>query len=426
VWTNLLIGRSNPRQVNRAALEKYFREAFALNRGWDEIVADIISAEGTADENGASNFLLAHVNNQAVPATAITSKIFLGLQLQCTQCHDHPFNDSTQAEFWQFNSFFKQIEVATEPKKSNPNEKVALLRNTETGGLNFYEDRRGVMAAVSPRFNGVQISSSPSVDRRVELAKILTTGDSTQIARAFVNRMWKHYFGASFTPVVDDMGSHAEVSHVELLDQLTREFVRSGYDIKRLTRWICKSNAYSLSSQFSESNPVDNPRIGNTPLFSRVYMKSMNVEQLFDSVLVATQAQDAFGSNWDTVQQRRQQWLQQFVQAWNTDENDEVDLFDGTIPQALMMMNGELINLALSNRGTLLSDIASERSSDAAKVEAISLAALSRRPSSEEIAAVRDLIGDRARLMDSRSATTSSLQDLLWAYLNSNEFILIH
>ena len=65
----------------------------------------------------------------------------------------------------------------------------------------------------------------------------------------------------------------------------------------------------------------------------------MNVEQLFDSVLVATQAQDAFGSNWDTVQRRRQQWLQQFVQAWDTDENDEADLFDGTIPQALMMMN---------------------------------------------------------------------------------------
>ena len=426
VWTNLLIGRSNPRQVNRQALEKYFREAFALNRGWDEIVADIVSAEGTADENGASNFLLAHINNQAVPATAITSKLFLGLQLQCTQCHDHPFNDSTQAEFWQFNSFFKQVKVASQPKKSNPTEQVALLRNTETGGLNFYEDRRGMMAAVSPRFNGVQISADASVNRRAELAKILTTGDSTQIARAFVNRLWKRYFGASFTPAVDDMGSHAEVSHAVLLNQLTREFVRSGYDIKRLTRWICQSDAYSLSSRFSETNPVDNPRIGNTPLFSRVYMKSMNVEQLFDSVLVATQAQDAFGSNWDTVQRRRQQWLQQFVQAWDTDENDEADLFDGTIPQALMMMNGELINLALSTRGTLLSDIAQDRTSDAAKVEAISLAALSRRPSREEVAAVRELIGDRKGQMDARSATASSLQDLLWAYLNSNEFILIH
>lgn len=426
IWTNLLIGRSNPRQVNRGALEKYFREAFALNRGWDEVVADIISAEGSADENGASNFLLAHLNDQAVPATAITSKLFLGLQLQCTQCHNHPFNDSTQAEFWEFNSFFKQIEVANRTSKSNPNERVALLRNNGAGGPTFYESRQGVVAAALPRFNGVQVSADASVNRRAELAKILTTGDSTQIARAFVNRLWKQYFGASFTPAVDDMGSHVEVSHPELLDQLTREFVRSGYDIKRLTRWICQSNAYNLSSQASENNPVDNPQIGNTPLFSRAYVKSMNVEQLFDSVLVATQAQDAFGSSWDVVQQRRQQWLQQFVQAWDTDENDEADLFDGSISQALMMMNGELVSLALSNRGTLLNDIVLDRTSDTAKIEAISLAALSRKPSTQETAAVRRLIRDRAPHMDARSATASSLQDLFWAYLNSNEFILIH
>jgi hypothetical protein len=426
IWTNLLIGRSNSQQVDRGALEKFLREAFALNRGWDEVVADIISAEGSAEENGASNFLLAHLNNQAVPATAITAKLFLGQQLQCTQCHDHPFNDSTQAEFWQFNSFFKQIEVASKRSELNPNKRVALIKNTDTNAPTFYEDRKGVVKAVYPSYNGTQIGPDEKVNRRAELARILTSGDSTQIASAFVNRLWKQYFGAAFTPIVDDMGSHVEVSHPVLLAQLTREFVRSGYDVKRLVRWICQSDGYSLSSRFSEDNPVDNPRIGNTPLFSRVYVKSMNVEQLFDSVLVATQAQSAFGSDWDTVQNRRQEWLQQFVQAWDTDENDEADLFDGTIPQALMMMNGELINLALSSRGTWLTDVALDRTPESAKVEAIALAALSRKPSSQEVAAVRRMIKDRVPRMTPRTAMATSLQDLFWAYLNSNEFILIH
>jgi len=93
IWTNLLIGRSDSRDVNRPALQKFLRESFARNRPWNQMVAEFISAEGRFDEVGATNFLLAHLNNQAVPATAITAKIFLGRQIGCTQCHDHPFND---------------------------------------------------------------------------------------------------------------------------------------------------------------------------------------------------------------------------------------------------------------------------------------------------------------------------------------------
>lgn len=433
VWTNLLIGRSNPREVNRPALQKYLRESFAENRGWDDIVTDFIAAEGSHDENGATNFLLAHVNNQAVPATAITGQVFLGLQLQCAQCHNHPFNNQKQDEFWAFNSFFKQIKVQDQPVSTNPRVRKVALVNTREGGATFYETRQGVMKAVFPSFEGRSIDASDYVDRRAELAKLMTDGESPQIARAYVNRMWQHFFGAAFTPQVDDMGPHVAVSHPELLDELARQFVRSGYDTKQLVRWICNSEAYSLTSRFNsdETNIGDDPTQGNEPLFSRVYVKQMTVEQLFDSLLVATQAHEVFGSTWDAVADRRQQWLQQFVMAWNTDENDEADLFDGTIPQALMMMNGELIDLALeSDRGTLLSKVARSSASEKEKIETIALAALSRLPSRQESAAVRKLIRDSvstsARPVDQQLAMRSGLQDLFWACLNSNEFILIH
>lgn len=433
VWTGLLIGRSNPREVNRPALQKYLRESFAENRGWDDIVTDFIAAEGRHDENGATNFLLAHVNNQAVPATAITGQVFLGLQLQCTQCHNHPFNNHKQDEFWAFNSFFKQIKVRDQPISTNPRVREVALINTREGGATFYETRQGVMKAVFPSFEGRTIDADDDVDRRSELAKLMTSGESPQIARAFVNRMWKHYFGAAFTPQVDDMGPHVAVSHPELLDELSRQFVRSGYDAKQLVRWICNSEAYNLTSRFNSDsgNSADDPSLGNQPLFSRVYVKQMTVEQLFDSLLIATQAHEVFGSTWQSVEEHRQNWLQQFVMAWNTDENDEADLFDGTIPQALMMMNGELVDLALeSNRSTLLNKVARSDASEKEKIETIALAALSRMPSRQESAAVRKLIRESASRSssptDKQLAMRSGLQDLFWACLNSNEFILVH
>ena len=110
IWTNLTIGRQTPRRVNRQGMQKFFREAFATNRPWNEVVYDLVAAEGRNDQNGAVNYLLAQMtnNDEAVQATAKTTRLFLGEQVQCTQCHNHPFNDWKQDQFWQFNSFLRQ------------------------------------------------------------------------------------------------------------------------------------------------------------------------------------------------------------------------------------------------------------------------------------------------------------------------------
>ena len=124
-WTNTLIGRVTPEKTNRAALEKFLRESFAANRPWNEIAYDLISAEGRFDENGAVNYLLAQLQlnpnseEYVVEATAKTARVFLGLQVQCTQCHNHPFNDWKQNQFWEFNSFFRQMR-REDHEKYNP------------------------------------------------------------------------------------------------------------------------------------------------------------------------------------------------------------------------------------------------------------------------------------------------------------------
>jgi hypothetical protein len=425
VWTNLLIGRSDSRDVNRPALQKFLRESFAKNRPWSEMVAEFISAEGSFDQNGATNFLLAHLNNQAVPATAITAKIFLGQQIGCTQCHDHPFNDWKQDAFWSFNSFFQQTKVARVDRSDATTGKMksqaSALETKPVSGPTHFENRRGLALVAYPKFEGTAISEDAETNRRNELAKLMTKGDKPQVAEAFVNRMWDHFFGYGFTRPVDDMGPHNPPSHPELLDHLAREFVASGYDCKQLIRWICLSDAYQRSSRFGKLNESDNPETGASPLFSRVYVKGMTVEQLYDSLLLATGADNTPLATGDH-DRRRHELMQQFVHAFQTDENDESINFESSITQALLMMNSDLTQRALSmDRGTFLEKLTNSRDPEAEKIKRLCLATLTRYPTPKEQQALRRLVHE-----GTGSRTNSGWQDALWAYLNSSEFVLVH
>lgn len=426
VWTNLLIGRSDSRDVNRPALQKFLRESFAKNRSWNEMVAEFISAEGSYDQNGATNFLLAHLNNQAVPATAITAKIFLGRQIGCTQCHDHPFNEWKQDAFWSFNSFFHQTKVARVDRSDASGKmksQASALETKHVGGPTTFEKRNGLVQATFPKFEGTSISDDADTNRRNELAKLMTAGDKPQVAEAFVNRMWDHFFGCGFTRPVDDMGPHNPPSHPELLDHLAREFVASGYDCKQLIRWICLSDAYQRTSRFGKTNEQDNPETGAPPLFSRVYVKGMTAEQLYDSLLLATGADKTPLATGDH-DRRRHEWLQQFVHAFQTDENDESINFESSITQALLMMNSELTQQALSTeRGTLLEKLISSRDPEAERIRRLCLATLTRYPTPKELLALRRLVHEGTSASRTNPA---GWQDALWAYLNSSEFVLVH
>ncbi|MFO0918740.1 MAG: DUF1549 and DUF1553 domain-containing protein [Planctomycetaceae bacterium] len=416
-WANLLVGRSPEARVNRPALEKFLRMSFAAGQSWDEIVTELVAAEGRSDENGATNFLIAHLNNQAVPATAITARLFLGVQMQCTQCHNHPFNSAQQQHFWEFNSFFQQTELVTlterDPTTGRMKSQVAELVSQPVGGPTFYETRFGAMKTVYPRYHDLNVSPEPEINRREELARLMVTEDGAQLAAAFVNRTWQQLFGVGFTPQVDDMGPHNPPSHPQLLAELSQAFRDSGYDIKELTRWICLSEAYQLSSQFNETNAGDQPERGETPLFSRAYPQPLSVEQLYDSFLIATKANQQGATDWTAAESQRQAWLKQFIVSFETDENDEANTFEGTVTQALTLMNGPLIEKALDpSTGTFLSEVLRQPGTDGEKIERLYLAALSRKPSSRELTAVK-------RLTNSGG---DGYQDLFWALLNSNEF----
>lgn len=432
VWTNLLIGRNTPARTSRAGLRKFLRESFARNRPWNEVVYDLLTATGHYEENGAVNFILARLDGNpnredySVEATANLTRIFLGLQVQCTQCHNHPFNDWKQNQFWEFDSFLKQVSRVDnrryDPQSGRMVDDYSELVERNFSGPVYYETRAGLMQVAYPTFFGKEVPKD-APNRRRELAQLVCHEDADlTLARAMVNRTWGHFFGFGFTRPVDDMGPHNAPSHPELLDRLAREFAAADYDVKRLMRWICNSEAYSLTSRFGKKNAIDNPAAGEAPLFSRVYVKTMQAEQLYDSLLIATQAHQNGAGGAEAADAQRERWLREFLLIFGGDDDSEPTLFSGSIPQALLMMNGDLVQQALEDKeGGLLHSVLYNRrhKTDAARVGALFEAVLGRGP---EPAEARQLV----RLMQASRDPLSAYQDLYWALLNSNEFVMNH
>lgn len=422
IWTNNLIGRGAQDRISRKGLQKFLRESFAKNRAWKDIVFDLLSAEGHMEENGATNFLMAHLNDGAVPATAISAKLFLGTQVQCTQCHNHPFNDWKQDQFWEFNSFFKQARRVEHRKYNEKTGRMDFdyseLVPVDFEGPVYFEKRNGLMQVAYPKFSGAEVDPARNTNRRLELAKLVVQGEKPLLADALVNRMWGQFFGYGFTKPVDDMGPHNPPSNAVLLERMAREFVKVNYDIKQLIRWICNSEAYNLTSKMKSTNSKDNPAAGETPMYSHMYVKSMTAEQLYDSLIIATNAHKS-GRSWEEAERQRQTWMRQFFQTFGTDENDEATSFDGTIPQALTMMNGDLVDTAIkASKGSLLNDVLTSKDSPTEKIRKLYLATLARPPSAGEVKSATTIMKNAPPM--------EAFQDLYWALLNSNEFIFNH
>jgi len=439
VWTNVLVGRNGGMEdrtlTNRAGLQKYLRDSFARNKPYNDMVYELVTATGstkpgTENFNGATNFLAMKVNEeQATQATAAVSRVFLGLQVQCTQCHNHPFNKWQQQKFWEFNAFFRQTRALRKYVSGTRDVDHAELINQDFAGEGrrpeqaeiYFQLRNGVTKVAYPVFlDGTEIGKSgfvSEVNRREELGKLMMS--SSYLDKAIVNRMWSHFLGYGFTKPIDDLGPHSPTSFPELFDELAKDFRNSSYDLKQLITWVTMSQPYQLSSRITNNNAKDDPSLGETPLFSHFYTRQINAEQLYQSLAVATKANKE--GSLEEQAKRRDDWMRQFVIAFGTDEGDESTSFNGSIAQSLMMFNGELIREATSNApGSWLQNLAQQKGAPSDKLQHLFLAGLSRRPRSDELNIANQILAAR------KQDVGGMLQDMWWAILNSNEFIFNH
>ncbi len=373
IWTHWLVTRTGER-LYKDQLQLWLEEEMFSQSDMSikDMAEKLISAKGKTNNNGEVNYILAHLggptalqNNQnlqgvlekegafdMVPVTSRTVRLFLGYQIQCTQCHDHPFNaDWKQKNFWGVNAFFRQVERVGNPammqQQAMMQRPVLELKdnpNFNKAGIVYYEKRNGVFLPSEPVFldgsklpkNTVQIGT-----RREQLAKYLT--GHKNFSKAYVNRMWAHFFsrGMNEKPVADDFGEHNPVIHDELLDKLGDMFAAANYNPKQLIRWVCNSDAYQLKAMANKSNDKADDEV----FFSRQMLKVMTPEQLLESLIVATRPN--VSKDDDAQKKFREDWMSRLVVNFGDDEGNELT-FSGTVVQALLMMNGRDINNAIS------------------------------------------------------------------------------
>lgn len=415
VWRSFLI----PEGVDLAAFggvqefDRWLAERFGDNEPYDQIVRDLLLAEGRLSRSGPLLFYSA-VKLDPEQLAARTARVFLGMRIECAQCHDHPFEPWSQEEFWGFAAFFAQISrprgtlesVSTVMRVHDVDHGDVMIPDTET--------------VVAPGFlNGAALPDDErDAARREQLARWLTSADNPYFARATANRVWGHMFGMGIVDPVDDFGSQHQAKSPELIELLASHFINTGFNLRELFRIVALSRAYRLSSG---AETVDERRL---EYFAQMNVKTLTAEQVYDCITVATllDSPPTDGGYEFNVARIGNTDRDVFVQQFRTPAGHTTEYLAG-IPQALTLMNGTLIEGAtgLSSSG-LLKSLEAPFFTNRQRIEVLYLATLSRQPRPSEWELLQQYIPD-----DTQGAELQEgLADILWALLNSAEFTLNH
>ncbi len=282
-WTRVLTGPASSPAVGtpqERALRHYLVGAFSEEKPYDELAAALIAASGNyhpraEDYDGAVGFLAMFPPDDHHAVTDRVARVFLGQQLSCVRCHDHPASDREQRDYWELNAFFRQLQWRTPAHELG----VQLADGDfygETGVVEdaevFYQDGSGRLRVAYPRFAGETVTRSgrlAEVHRRRELASRLQA--SPAFATAAVNRVWSELLGYGLVEPVDDMGAHNPPLNAQLLEELGQQWAAHGFPMKRLVGWVALSAPFGLSDQPTPESWMDTPETGGRPLFARFY-----------------------------------------------------------------------------------------------------------------------------------------------------------
>lgn len=394
-------------RVFQPGFEAWLKAKFRTNTLYDKLVRELLTApisddpkapEAVLRDPNKPNALAFFAVKDAKPENlaAATARVFLGVQIECAQCHDHPFGRWERDQFWQTAAFFSGIEKQTDdlfaPINDARRREIAIPNTKRTLPATFLDGAK-------PEWS---VGTSP----RAVLADWVTARNNTFFARATANRVWGLMFGRGIVDPVDDFSDANLPSHPELLDDLARALIDADFDLTVLIRAIGRTNAYQRTS--AQTHPSQS----RPELFARMPVKGMTGEQLFDSLALATGYREAGGR---TAQ--RDRFLTQFALRGRATEPET------SITQALALMNGRLLNTVTSAEGspTLLAVSQTPGLTLPDRIEALYVSSLSRKPTDKE--------RDRMALFVADGGTgkeTERLADVFWVLLNSAEFRLNH
>jgi hypothetical protein len=402
--------------VQKPVFELWLRKQFVENRGYDHIVRELLTTpigdgqrgfDPYGPQNGPSpvSFYYAkEIKPESLGAS--TARLFLGVKLECAQCHDHPFAKWTRQQFWEYAAFFGGFDVESRMGFIQSVREIKDRRELAISG--------GGKVVQAAFLDGTEPQWKYDLGSREALAEWMTSPKNPWFAKAAVNRLWAYFFGTGLVEPVDDLRDDNPPSHPELLNELARQFAAHKFDFKFLIRAITASRAYQLSSTSGHANQED-PR-----LFARMALRGLTPEQLFDSLATATGFREKRRNRnfFFLDNSLRAEFLKQFA---NTDKRTE---FQTSILQSLLLMNGKVTEevTSLKRSATLAAVADSPFLGTEEKVEALFLAALARPPRSDE----RVRFGHYVHSGGPRGDARAALGDVFWVLLNSPEFLLNH
>jgi hypothetical protein len=407
LWRQLLLPETDE-QAGAApdGLQAWLRKKVDEGTGYDQIVREVLAARVGRDVNE----MTAVATVEPTPSAFYSSRggkpeviagdaarLFLGIRVQCAQCHDHPFAKWKREEFWGFAAFFAGV-----PQQSDD---AATLRMPREDARR----RELTIPGTSKVVEAVHLDHSrpawrPRAGTREVLADWVTSPDNPYFARAAVNRLWSRFFGNGLIDPVDDLESEADPALAALLDEIAREFRAHRYDLKYLTRALMATRAYNLSSAAAPGAST------STPLFARMPVRGMTPDQFVDSLAQSTGCD---------LGEDRSRLLELFTERDVPPTESQTSIL-----QALTLMNGTFMGGATRpESGDVIGAIAEAPYLDTAgRVEMVFLSVLTRRPRPEERTLAVDYIDRR----ESEADRAHALSDVFWALLNGPEFRTNH
>ena len=407
---NVAVGAISPKAT--VLYYTWLQEQIANNVPIHKVVQDLLGASGGTFTNPAANFYQLERDTKKLAENV--AQVFMGMRMQCAQCHNHPFDRWTMDDYYGFVAFFSQV-----GRKQAEDPRDTIVFNAGGGDIKHPVGGR----VVAPKFLGGAVPDVAGKDRRKVLGEWLASPENPFFAKNMANIVWSHFFGRGITEPVDDVRVSNPPSNPELLEELGRRFTEYNYDFKKLVRDICTSRTYQLSTRINETNELD------TTNFSRSYVRRMRAEVLFDAISQVT----------ETRQQNKFAGLPQGARAVQIADGSISSYFlttfgratrgsvcscevkmEPNLSQALHLMNGDTVAQKIS-AGGVIKNLLGQGKSPPQVIEHLYLACLSRMPTAEELSAVSAQMA-----AEKPEDVPQFLEDVFWAILNSKEFMFNH
>ncbi len=411
-WSDLIRNQSQSLgEQGMWALHNWIKESFRTNRGFDEFVRELVTAKGSIYSNGPANYY--RINKNATDLAESTAQLFLGVRLQCAKCHHHPFEKYSQGDYYSFAAFFSRVGTKnSEDFGLFGRESVVLVKSSGS----VRHPRTGKVLEPTP-LEGEPLTHD--LDLRIPLAQWLTAKENEQFARSVVNRYTGYLLGRGLVEPIDDMRATNPPSNEELLNALTREFIKSDFDLKQLIRTIMRSRLYQLSSRPTPENTTD------SKFYSHYRVKRLAAEPLLDAVDSVTGVPTKFKNlpqGTRAIELPDAEYPNYFLTTFAKPRRASVceceRMPDESLAQALHTLNGDILANKIADGKARVATLMKAKTPHEKMVEELYLAALCRLPSAKEQSANYELLKESPNPKE-------FYEDLLWALMNSKQFLFV-